>query len=686
MRWQAARVVLVLVVVYVLPSAAQPPESPPETDPKGGVEDDLRPSPTPSPTLMIRGWPDVTLGKLVPEGVKLGVGARAFFERQKSFANTLAHTTVTLRDLERDGTDTTVFDTEPELTNAKFDFELELKGAGIQIPVGLPQIPKTGAVSIYPTLVFELGAVDAAFDVFDTTVPPPAPGVFAAATDGAGAGALAASQQVVSASPRGSGLAFGLGLDVNARVCTFCKWIVSWSYWYRFIPSLDVDRPLGFFPEFDTAFDSLSLRREAHEVSARVGYGASSGARRFVPFTGVLYRKAKLELEDEVRFLEPSIGLETTLESFSQFRSETVQGLVGVDLQLSRSIFGRFETAFGDGDLGVSLQVLWGKRTKLTHEKTSKIAKRREHRASKRSERYSRKVERRFDKLAPALLLRIRAVEAEFQQARKDLEKVAGSGGVVGYRIVDVRVLLSKTTADLSEVLSNPALEPMRDAVVYYNELAQNQLDSAPRSARENPGQLLPTEVRYSRAQPREPRMMLAMDQSLAEVAEAGLVDKALNLFYSVFPFLTTAAESTACSRVNVQFAYPQEVGGHVFKYAPLYSEALDCRWEGMNDCKTCLSSNASRPILRGLYQWCVFHRTDRVLDPELPRCNPELPRGYTDCAFDLAKEPCSKFLCIEDSDPSSPTCCQKGPVDGKIESFCPQANDCSIPEGSRCP
>lgn len=449
MSRQAASVFSVLVIVCVLPSAAQPPEASSEVNSTPAARegenptDDLRSS----PSLLIRGWPDALLGKLVPEGMKYGVGATAFFENQTSLESTLARTTITLRDLDRNVTDTRVFTEDPRLTNTKLDFELELKGAGILVPVGLPQIPNTGTVSIYPTFFFELTAVDVGFDVFDTTTQPAQPlGTFEAVTLDTGFDAFAAAQQAINSSSQGNGPMFGLGLDLTARVCSSCKWIANWSYWYRFIPSLDVDRPLGLFPDFEAAFDSLSLTREAHEVSSRVGYAVSAGSHRYVPFTGVLYKRTKLELEDEVRFLDPLIGLETTLESFSRFESETVQALAGFDVQLSNSVFGRLETAFGEGDYGVSFQITW---SKGPPPKLPKFPKR----------------EKKQTRVINSILEQLRQLRRDFLREWDSLPVITSADGSPAYSTREVRSLLERSRDRFLEILSYRQLVAMQNYV-----------------------------------------------------------------------------------------------------------------------------------------------------------------------------------------------------------------------------
>lgn len=446
---QMASVFLISVIVCVLPSAAQPPVASSEVDSsevsaeRENPTGDLRSS----PSLMIRGWPDALLGGLVPEGMEYGVGATTFFENQKSLKNTLSRTTVTLRDLDRNVTDTTVFSQDPTLTNIKFDFELELKGAGVQVPLGLPQIPNTGIVSIYPTFVFELSAVDVGFDVFDTTTQPAQTlGASEAATLDTGFDAFAASQQAIHSSGKGSGPMFGLGLDLTARVCTSCNWIANWSYWYRFIPSLDVDRPLGLFPDFDAAFDSLSLTREAHEISSRVGYAVSAGSRRYVPFTGVLYKKTKLEFEDEVSFLEPSIGLETTLESFSRFESETVQALAGFDVQLSKSVFGRLETAFGEGDYGVSFQISWSKGPRPRFPKFPERGKKQ-------------------TRVINDILAQLSQLRRDFLAEWDGLSVITGADGSPVYSTLEVRSLLERYRDRFLEILNYRQLAAMQSYV-----------------------------------------------------------------------------------------------------------------------------------------------------------------------------------------------------------------------------
>ncbi len=290
-------------------------------------------------------------------GFGFGLGLSYYFDRQTSLVSTFDQSTVTLRDLDTGIVDTTVFDVDPKLNNRKLDFELELEGPGLYIPIDLPKIPGIGGGSLYPTLGFEVTAADVTFDSVEK------------------------ARGELSSSLGGSGEMFGVGLDLTTRVRSSGKWFAGWSYWFRTLSSIDVGRavpiggpkPIGEVnlglgsrelaaraaADLEILFDKVALSRETHEVSVRTGYAESTGKWYYAPYTGVLFRWTDIEIEDEIRFREPSIGLETTQETMTRFESETVQGIVGFEARLSESFFGRAESYFGEGDYGTRLQFAW---------------------------------------------------------------------------------------------------------------------------------------------------------------------------------------------------------------------------------------------------------------------------------------------------------------------------------------
>ena len=367
-------------------------------------------------------------------GFGFGLGLLAFTDRQGSLRNTLSQSTVTLRD-PFGGMATTVVDVDTELNNRKFDFELDLKGGGVYVPITLRSFGDKGSL----ILGFEAAETDVSFETFDTT-----------------------AESVLSSAFTGSGPMYGVELETRVCASPLCRSIWSASYGYRYLPRLGVDRGLApGDPRFDVLEDEVAIFREAHEIAIRTSYSLGTGDRLYAPYAGVLYRDVEVEIQDHLRFLD-GFEIDRTQETISRFGSGTMLGILGASAQLG-SVSGHVESFFGEGDYGVRFQLAWslpgsGRVKKSSDDKLS--SKQRKRRAKRRMKRAA--------KVTPLLAAGLARIEADFVAGRAALDENRQPPGQTRYVLADVLGLVEATGRDIRGLLRKHQL-PALDA--YFQQL-----------------------------------------------------------------------------------------------------------------------------------------------------------------------------------------------------------------------
>jgi hypothetical protein len=139
-----------------------------------------------------------------------------------------------------------------------------------------------------------------------------------------------------------------------ATLCQRCPWFTSTGYRFEKLPSLAVDRSPPFaVPASTVQRDEVRLGREVQEISSRVGYSVSGS--RTASFVGVQHRWSDLNIDDRVAFRHAFA--QTRLSSRTRLESQTTMAVAGIDIALGRGFFSRLETAIGDGDSLVRLNV-----------------------------------------------------------------------------------------------------------------------------------------------------------------------------------------------------------------------------------------------------------------------------------------------------------------------------------------
>lgn len=263
-------------------------------------------------------------------GARFGLGLDLFSEHQESLRITFMEQSLQTRDLLTGAEENEVVRTDPGLLNRKFDFRLDLTGAGIQPAVAL-RLPR--ALGFYPTLTFQAAAADVSLDFLDLNRPGD------------------------SSSLSGRGVLFGAGLDLTRSLCRSCPWFAGASYFSQHLPSFSVGQSPGFSaPGFEVLEDDVRLRRDVQEASTRVGYGFSGQA---VSYVGVRHRWTDVKIDDHLRYRDPFQEAETTLDSRTRLESEVTLALAGVEARLGPRLFGRLETSVGGGDWGVLLRMVY---------------------------------------------------------------------------------------------------------------------------------------------------------------------------------------------------------------------------------------------------------------------------------------------------------------------------------------
>lgn len=263
-------------------------------------------------------------------GARLGLGLGYLVERQDGLRFTFSQTIVTLHDLAQGTDSTTVLQGDPELNNRKFDYQGELSLPTVRIPIALP----TERWGFYSAAILEAAWADLTFEFVDQ------------------------AQPELSTALEGDGLAFGLGLELAAPFCRTCRWFAGGGYRFRTLSRLEVERaPLFNMPNFEVLSDEVTASRETHELFARLGYGSFGD--RVAPYFGIRGRWTEVEVKDELRLASAIFGQETTLSSRSEYESDTLSGVVGVDVHFAGSFFGRAEASFSNDDRAAFFKITY---------------------------------------------------------------------------------------------------------------------------------------------------------------------------------------------------------------------------------------------------------------------------------------------------------------------------------------
>lgn len=353
-----------------------------------------------------------------------GLGIDAFFERLDSLKITQARSEVTLRDLFRGISQTTVTDGDPALLNRKFKIGWKPgdPGAGVQLPIGLPSSRLTHGVRIYPSLIVQAGVAKARLDFLDRPEPDASTGL------------------------EGLGVTLGGGLDVAAALCEECGLFAVAGYRFLAFLRSTLDRLQHFEqPGFRVLKDEVRLSRRIHEASLRIGYVFPGN--RIAAHAGLLRRDTRVDVDDTLRFASEAVGEETSLVSHTRFASLTTQKLAGLDAHLGGPLFARVEATFGDGDRTALLKMvyLWNYRPPRPALPPPDDDERR---------------------IAAAIAPGLARIAADFVAGRKALTVVAGPGGLPAYRASEVDDLLTRTERDILAVLKPYAeLEALGDWV-----------------------------------------------------------------------------------------------------------------------------------------------------------------------------------------------------------------------------
>ena len=255
-------------------------------------------------------------------GDRLGLGLDLLSDRLDGIDETASRTELTLT-----GPDgraiRTVRPGDPDLTNRKFDQELELRGVGVQLPIALPVLRLGGGVSVAPSLVVELAAVEAELTYDGRT------------------------EEDADVALDGDGLQIGVGLEWVATACRRCRWFWGGGYRYRLLPDLDVERsPALDAGELEILRDEVELGAESHRLTGRIGYPLRGG--RLAPYVGFRYRTAEIELTDEITLTAGDLGEETALRTETTLDADGLAGVVGLDARIGERYAARFEAAIGD--------------------------------------------------------------------------------------------------------------------------------------------------------------------------------------------------------------------------------------------------------------------------------------------------------------------------------------------------
>ncbi len=340
----------------------------------------------------------------------LGAGTDYLSELQKSLTISFSTGTVTVRDLDDGTTEMTPLDGDPRLLNRKFDIEWSMNGPGVRLPLSLGT-RSIGGAEIRPTLTLE--ALNGDFDLRFLNQRETGP----------------------DDALHGRGPMYGMELSVRSEFPGF-PWFAEGGYRVHSLPSTHAERSQPFTSQgIRVLSDESRLSRETHDVFSRVGYSFSQDLRSY---TGVRYRRANVEIEDDLRFVDTLLQ-ETTLSSRTKLDGNATEAIVGVEARRG-SFVGRTEITFNDKDYGVLATVVY-----------------------KSSERTRREI----DEFAMSVASQLAQIEADFRMHRKSLTVVSVSPEGTIYLAAEVALLLDSTEARLLNVLHLKELAPLRASIQF---------------------------------------------------------------------------------------------------------------------------------------------------------------------------------------------------------------------------
>jgi hypothetical protein len=258
----------------------------------------------------------------------LGVGTDYISELQKSLTISSSLGTVTIFDPQDGSTVTGPLNGDPRLLNRKFDIEWQMSGPGVRLPFTLSTPHVIGGAAIRPTLTLE--ALEGDFDLRF----------------------LNQRESSPNDALHGRGPMYGAELALRAESG---NWFAETGYRYHSLPSTSADRSQPFTsPGAEVLTDESRLSRETHDAFTRVGYSLSPV---LFTYTGIRYRKANVEVEDNLRFVD-ALQRETTLSSRTKLNSSVTEAIVGMEARKGRFV-GRTEITFGEQDYGVLATVVY---------------------------------------------------------------------------------------------------------------------------------------------------------------------------------------------------------------------------------------------------------------------------------------------------------------------------------------
>jgi hypothetical protein len=370
-----------------------------------------------------------------------GAGIDFLSELQKSLTISSSTGTVTVLDREDGSTVTGPLDGDPRLLNRKFDVEWSMNGPGIRLPLSLAPW-SIGGAEIRPTLTFE--ALNGDFDLRFLNQRETAP----------------------DDALHGRGPMYGVELSVGSEF-PGSPWFAEGGYRFHSLPSTDADRSQPFFSQGARVLsDETRLSRETHDVFSHVGYKFSEALRSY---TGVRYRRADVEIEDDLRFADTLLR-ETTLSSRTKLDGSATEAIVGVEARRG-SFIGRTEITFNDEDYGVLATVTY-----------------------RRPNRHSPD----FAALAASAAPLLAELEAEFRERRKELTVVTTGEGETAYLTAEVEGLLGWTEGRLFEILNARELAPLRDSIRLRFYRFRGQLDLIQRVGERKPGSESRPEIAFA--------------------------------------------------------------------------------------------------------------------------------------------------------------------------------------------
>jgi len=364
-------------------------------------------------------------------GATFGLGLDALFEHQESLDIASIRTTVTTRDSGGHESSTEI-PGDPALLNRKFDFRSELEGEGSQGSIALP----TFGLPIHPTFHWQALSANLRLDFLDRR------------------------ESAENTSIEGRGLFLGAGFDLVAAMCNQCGWFASAGYQVQDMPSFGADRKPRL-SDADLSHDEVSLRRQVRDASFRIGYGIPNA--RIITYTGVRRRSTDLDIEDELGFsgrTQDGTLEETRLRTRTKIQGDATLAVAGLDVNFGGGLFGRAETAIGDGDRVVKVNLVY--LPKIGIEIRQETA---EEKAEKERERkLEKQLKKRARWIAAGILPRLIAIEKEYLAGWHALHVVAGDGGEPSYLVQEVDALLNGTESALLGVTHDyPELEALGD-------------------------------------------------------------------------------------------------------------------------------------------------------------------------------------------------------------------------------